>query len=99
VTVELADLGDWGTATLVAEYDPAADVIRVDARAVNVVRRELGEAEARRFVRVAVAHEAYHRADPHATEAQAHAAAQAAGGGDPRAYEAVLRAARHAERA
>ena len=36
VAIELADLGDWGTATLVAEYDPAGPVIRINARALPV---------------------------------------------------------------
>lgn len=47
VAVEVADLGDWGGAQLVAEYDPAGPVIRVHAGALE--RWEL-----------AVAHELYH---------------------------------------
>jgi hypothetical protein len=88
--IELADLGEWGAATLVAEYDPEDDAIRVNARAVARVRAALGDAEAERFVACAVAHERAHRADPRASEAEAHAFARAACGVDPRRYEALL---------
>jgi hypothetical protein len=47
IAVEIADLGDWGTATLVAEYDPQGPVIRVNARCAVDVER-------------AIAHEVYH---------------------------------------
>ena len=73
MTVQIADLGDWGAVTLAAEYDAEKDVIRVNARAVARVRSTLGEAAADRFVACAVAHERFHRAHPDATEAQAHA--------------------------
>ncbi len=92
MTIEVTDLGRWGAALLVAEYDAEADAIRVDARAVACVRRALGDAEADRFTAAAIAHEAYHRAHPDATEADAHAAA-AAVGCDPARYERLLRAA------
>ena len=42
VPVEVADLGDWGTATLIAEYDPDGPVIRVNERAL---RRALRQAQ------------------------------------------------------
>ena len=45
--IERADLGDWGTARLVAEYDPAGPTIRVDERVAGDVER-------------AIAHELYH---------------------------------------
>ena len=56
VAIELADLGAWGTATLVAEYDPDGPVIRVNERALPtgsscVVREHIDRA---------VAHELYH---------------------------------------
>ncbi len=90
--IEIADLGRWsGGARLLAEYDPEGDAIRVDARAVERVRRALGEREAERFVRCAVAHERCHRERPGATEEEAHAFARAVSGADPRDYEAVLR--------
>ncbi len=91
--VELASLGSWGGARLLAEYDPEDDAIRVDVNAVECVRSALGEAEAERFVRCALAHERYHREHPGATEAQAHAFARAVSGADPSDYEAVLRGA------
>lgn len=47
--IERADLGDWGSVTLRAEYDPDGPVIRLNVRCVTPA----GEAEA-------VAHELYH---------------------------------------
>ncbi|MDB5043480.1 MAG: hypothetical protein JWN27_4206 [Candidatus Eremiobacteraeota bacterium] len=48
VRVEIADLGDWASVTLVAEYDPDGPVIRVSKRAAeDAVER-------------AIAHELYH---------------------------------------
>jgi hypothetical protein len=90
VTIEIVDLGDWGAATLVSEYDPQDDTIRINARAVAIVQRCLGVAEARRFTMVAIAHERHHRAFPHASEAQAHAAARETTGIDPAPFEALL---------
>jgi hypothetical protein len=94
VIVEIVDLGTWGGASLVAEYDPCDDAIRVDARAVAAVRAALGGAEAELFTTVAIAHERFHRAHPHGTEAQAHAYAQAVCGVARERYERVLRLAR-----
>ncbi|MBV8367802.1 MAG: hypothetical protein JO036_02545 [Candidatus Eremiobacteraeota bacterium] len=56
VRVEVADLGDWGAATLVAEYDPDGPVIRINERALPagsscIVRDALDRA---------IAHELYH---------------------------------------
>jgi hypothetical protein len=56
VAIELADLGDWGSTTLVAEYDPSGPTIRVNERALPsgsscIVREHLERA---------VAHELYH---------------------------------------
>jgi hypothetical protein len=76
---------------LIAEYDPERDAIRINARAVERVRAALGEAEAARFVCCALAHEVFHRADPSASEADAHAFARRCSGADPAVYEAVLR--------
>jgi hypothetical protein len=39
VRVELADLGDWGWADLVAEYDPDGPVIRVNTRGLRHILR------------------------------------------------------------
>ena len=56
VRVELAELGDWGAATLVAEYDPAGPAIRVNARALPA-----GDScTVRDAIDRAVAHELYH---------------------------------------
>ena len=49
VRVEVADLGDWGSVRLVAEYDPDGPTIRVN-------RRELPHVAIER----AIAHELYH---------------------------------------
>jgi hypothetical protein len=49
VRVELADLGDWGSARLIAEYDPDGPTIRLN-------RRELLHVA----VDHAIAHELYH---------------------------------------
>jgi hypothetical protein len=90
--IEIADLGAWhGGARLLAEYDPEDDAIRVDAAAVERIRAALGEAEAERFVRCAVAHERAHRAHPGIGEEAAHARARATCGVDPRAFEPYLR--------
>ncbi|MDQ2858780.1 MAG: hypothetical protein M3R53_09055 [Candidatus Eremiobacteraeota bacterium] len=91
MTVEIVDLGAWGGAALLAEFDAERDAVAVNLRAVARVRAVLGEAEARRFVACAVAHERYHRAHPGSSEAAAHAHAHAVCGVDPRRYEAALR--------
>ena len=72
--IERADLGDWGSVQLIAEYDPAGPTIRIDERAVRDVDR-------------AIAHELYHHreaigevpriADRRAREAAADAYADA----------------------
>lgn len=49
IAIELADLGDWGAVTLVAEYDPAGPVIRLNERALDRSSADL-----------AIAHELYH---------------------------------------
>ena len=90
MTIEIVDLGDWGAATLVSEYDPHGDTIRINARAIAVVRGALGDAEARCFTAVAIAHERFHRAYPDASEVQALAAAREATGVDPARFEALL---------
>lgn len=92
--VEIADLGHWGAASLVAEYDPSEDAIRVNVRAVAAIRAALGDVEAERFITVATAHEGFHRDHPGATEAAAHAFARATCDADPAAYERILRSTR-----
>jgi hypothetical protein len=54
VAVELADLGDWGRARLIAEYDPSGPVIRIDARLRAAAADPLAHEE------LAIAHELYH---------------------------------------
>lgn len=56
VRVEVADLGDWGAATLRAEYDPDGPVIRVNERALPNGSSCL----VREAIDRAVAHELYH---------------------------------------
>ena len=56
VAVRFADLGDWGSAELRSEYDPAIPEIRINLRLAGTMRaRDLGE-----FVALAVGHELYH---------------------------------------
>jgi hypothetical protein len=56
VAIEVIDLGSWGAATLVAEYDPHGPTIRVNARAVA---RGCSD-ETRIAIDRAIAHELYH---------------------------------------
>ncbi len=56
IAIELADLGSWGDATLVSEYDPAGPVIRINTRAVPTG----SSCEVREHIDRAVAHELYH---------------------------------------
>jgi len=88
----IADLGSWGAATLVSEYDPEGDAIRINARAIACVRAALGAHEARRFVACAIEHERFHRVCPHASEAEARAHAAATTGADAERYASVLAA-------
>jgi hypothetical protein len=67
VRVELADLGDWSPATLVAEYDPDGPVIRVNERTLwRILRQAQDDNEAqdddgpRDAIDHAIAHELYH---------------------------------------
>jgi hypothetical protein len=90
VTIEIVDLGTWGAATLVSEYDPEGDTVRVNARAVARVRRALGDAEAESFVALAIEHERFHRAHPHASERDAVAHAERATNADARRFEIAL---------
>ncbi len=59
VAIELADLGDWGTATLVSEYDPAGPVIRINTRALP----SGSSCAVRDHIDAAIAHELYHHAE------------------------------------
>jgi hypothetical protein len=90
VTIEIVDLGAWGAATLVSEYDPDGDAIRVNARAVERVRRALGDVEAETFVALAIEHERFHRAHPTASERDAVANAERATNADARRFEIAL---------
>jgi hypothetical protein len=91
----VADLGVWvDRAFLIAEYDPEADAIRVNARAVDAILAALGEREAERFVACAAEHERFHREHPRATEAEARAHANAVTGGDAERFARALAAAR-----
>jgi hypothetical protein len=56
LAVRFADLGEWGSDELRAEYDPAIPEIRLNIRvAAELSARDLGE-----FVALAVGHELYH---------------------------------------
>lgn len=56
LTVELADLGDWGAFDLRSEYDPQDAVIRINARVVKALHPH----EVDGFIAFAIAHELYH---------------------------------------
>ncbi len=56
IAIELADLGAWGDATLVSEYDPDGPVIRINSRALPHGSSCL----VREHIDRAVAHELYH---------------------------------------
>ena len=95
--IEVADLGTWGDAALLAEYDAQDHAIRVNARAVERVRTLLGDAEAERFIACAIAHERYHRAHPYASEDDARRHAATVCGIEPGRFETLLRNARRAD--
>jgi hypothetical protein len=90
MTIEIVDLGSWANATLVSEYDPEGDAIRVNARGVARVRRALGDAAGESFVALAIAHERFHREHPQASERDAAAHAERATGVDARRFEIAL---------
>jgi hypothetical protein len=92
MTFELAPLGTWGTARLIAEFDPESGAIRVDAASYQRVRERLGEPAAERFVAYAVAHERFHVAHPACGEAAAHEFARAETGDERALFEDALRA-------
>jgi uncharacterized membrane protein len=56
VRVELSDLGDWSSTTLVAEYDPDGPVIRINQHALPHGSSCL----VREHIDRAIAHELYH---------------------------------------
>jgi hypothetical protein len=56
VRVELAELGDWGSVNLVAEYDPDGPVIRINENALP----HASSCDVRDAIDRAIAHELYH---------------------------------------
>lgn len=54
VRIELADLGGWGSVHIVAEYDPAGPVIRVNTRRLRQ------DEPSRSWLDRVIAHELYH---------------------------------------
>jgi hypothetical protein len=56
VRVELADLGDWGSARLIAEYDPDGPAIRINEHALP----HGSSCDVRDAIDRAIAHELYH---------------------------------------
>jgi hypothetical protein len=59
IAIELADLGTWGDAALVSEYDPAGPVIRINTHAIPAG----SSCAVREHIDRAVAHELYHHAE------------------------------------
>jgi len=59
IAIELADLGSWGEAALVSEYDPDGPVIRINTRAIPPG----SSCDVREHIDRAVAHELYHHAE------------------------------------
>lgn len=66
IAIELADLGSWGDATLVSEYDPAGPVIRINTRAIP----SGSSCEVRAHIDRAVTHELYHHGEATGTIAR-----------------------------
>jgi hypothetical protein len=56
IAIELADLGSWGDAALVSEYDPDGPVIRINTRELPTG----SSCDVREHIDRAVAHELYH---------------------------------------
>ncbi len=56
VAIELADLGTWGDAVLVSEYDPDGPVMRINTRALP----HGSSCAVRDHVDAAIEHELYH---------------------------------------
>lgn len=56
VTIEYADLGEWGRAQLRSEYDPYGPVIRINGRVVA----QLDTTERDDFIAHCIFHELYH---------------------------------------
>ena len=63
IAIELADLGTWGEATLVSEYDPAGPVIRINTRAIPCG----SSCDVREHIDRAVLHELYHHEEARGT--------------------------------
>ena len=59
VAIELADLGAWGDAVLVSEYDPDGPVIRINTRALPAG----SSCDVREHIDAAIAHELYHHGE------------------------------------
>ena len=56
VAVEIAPLGEWGSANLIAEYDPDGPVIRINDAALP----HGSSCDVREAIDRAIAHELYH---------------------------------------
>ncbi len=106
IVIELSDLGDWGDAVLVSEYDPAGPAIRINERAIERYRAfcgSLSSCDVREAIDFAIAHELFHhreatgdapRAGTHAErEAQADAFARTLVNANPH-FEAFLKSVR-----
>jgi hypothetical protein len=64
VRVELADLGDWGSTTLISEYDPDGPAIRINENALpqgsSCAPSTRSGQSVRDAIDRAIAHELYH---------------------------------------
>ena len=94
--IEVAALGTWAQASIVAEYDRASRTIRVNAAALERMRAAGGDAAANALMGAAVAHELYHHAVAEGrrsaldAEMRAEAHARDTYGIDQRAFETML---------
>jgi hypothetical protein len=59
IAIELADLGSWGDAKLISEYDPAGPTIRINTRELP----HGSSCAVREHIDRAVAHELFHHAE------------------------------------
>jgi len=92
LSVRFKTLGEWGSAALLSEYDPATRTIAVNALVWSRLREARGEAFAARFMVCALLHEIGHHRFPERGELAAHAFARERCGDDPLVFEAALRA-------
>lgn len=91
LSIAFRDLGDWGSAGLLAEYEPRARSIAIDTATCARLRERRGAEFAERFVTCAIVHEVFHYRFGRASEAAAHAFVRELTGEDPHSFEDALR--------